>query len=180
LAALLAACGSVGVVDRTETGETILLRGGQPTLPSLRSLHERYGIRTVVNLKGAEPGEDSYREEQRAVEAIGARWVQLPFSGYEMPSGESVVAFFDLVEDARNWPIFIHSEGGVHRTSLVVALYRIQYQGWSAGDALDEMNRQSLTWGAKDRTALRRYVLAFSADPKRRLPAAVYGGASAP
>ncbi|MHC4222577.1 MAG: protein-tyrosine phosphatase family protein, partial [Planctomycetota bacterium] len=74
----------------------------------------------------------------------------------------------------------IHSEGGVHRTSLVVALYRMQYQGWSAGDALDEMNRQSLTWGARDRTALRRYVLAFNADPKRRLPAEVSGGASAP
>jgi protein tyrosine/serine phosphatase len=179
-AVLLAACGTVGVVDRTETGGAILLRGGQPTIPSLTNLHDRYGIRTVVNLRGSEPGDESYAEERRAVEAIGARWVQLPFSGRAMPSHEFVTAFFDLVEDPRNWPIFIHSEGGVHRTGLVVALYRIQYKGWPAGEALEAMNRESLTWGANERTALRRYVLAFNADPARRLPAAVSGGASEP
>jgi protein tyrosine phosphatase (PTP) superfamily phosphohydrolase (DUF442 family) len=175
LLCLAAACGSVRVVDRAGDGRAILIRGGQPTRSSLQRLQETYGIKTVVNLRGENPEKAWFLEERRAVEEIEARWVHIRLSGREAPSQESVEAFFRLVEEPANWPIFLHCESGVHRTGVMTALYRMQFQGWPPDEALAEMERRGFGWGMADRSVLRSYILSFNPDRNRELPAAASG-----
>src|SRR5688572_19328066 len=92
-------CGVTQVVDRTTEGEPILIRTPQPDVDDLVRLHEKFGVRTVVNLRGEKPGEDWFEEERRGVEAIGARWVHLKTSGQSEPNAETIQRFMALVED---------------------------------------------------------------------------------
>lgn len=169
LLAGITACGSTRVIDTDDHDAPILIGGAQPDRASLEKLKQLYGIKTVVNLRGEFPDEGWYRREKEAVEAIGAKWVQLPTSGYLAPSPETVDAFFDLVEDEDNWPIFVHCQMGIHRTGLILALYRMQYQGCTGAQALAEMREHGFDWTRVDRGAVEEYVLAYQRDPKRTI-----------
>jgi protein tyrosine/serine phosphatase len=168
---LLAGCGVTMVVDRAADGTPILVRSPQPDEDDLRALAEEHGVRTVVNLRGEpDPETGWFQEERRGVEAIGARWVQLRVSGGAAPEPATVGAFCDLIEDPANWPVLVHCQGGVHRTGLLGALYRIQYQGWSAEAAVAEMEDLWFDWTTRDRDALKRWLRAYRPDPARRVP----------
>lgn len=169
LLAGLSACGSTRVLVTEKDKVPILLGGAQPDRASLEKLKDLYGIKTVVNLRGEHPDEGWYQREKEAVEAIGAKWVQLPTSGYLAPPPETVDAFFDLVEDKDNWPIFVHCQMGIHRTGLILALYRMQYEGWTGARALAEMREHGFHWTKVDRSEVEEYVLNYTPDPKRKI-----------
>lgn len=168
---LLAApgCGVTQVVDRTQEGVPILIRTPQPDSDDLEELHERFGVQTVVNLRGEKPGESWFEEEREGVARIGARWIHLRTSGKSEPSPELVERFFQLVQDRDNWPIVLHCQGGIHRTGLWSALYRIQFQGWSPERAIDEMEDLYFDWTVTDRDALKRWLRRYQRDPERQV-----------
>lgn len=165
-------CGVTQVVDRTDVGLPILIRTPQPDGGDLEELHERFGVQTVVNLRGERPGEDWFEEERRGVARIGALWAHLRTSGKSEPSPELVSAFLDLMQDPSNWPIVVHCQGGIHRTGLMAALYRIQFQGWSPERAIDEMEDLYFDWSVTDRDALKRWLRAYRTDPRHSVPRA--------
>lgn len=162
-------CGVTQVVDRTEDGVPILIRSPQPDAEDLEELHERFGVRTVVNLRGERPGAAWFEEEREGVDRIGARWVHLRTSGKSAPAPEQVDAFLDLVQDRANWPILIHCQGGIHRTGLWAALYRIQFQGWSQEQAIEEMEHLYFDWTVTDRDAIKRWLRRYRRDPDRQV-----------
>ncbi len=164
------ACSASRVIDRTDAGKPILLVGPQPDAESLQKTHRYYGVKTVLNLRGESAHKTWFKSEKRGVEAIGAEWVQLRMSGYLEPAPDDVNAFFDLVENRAKWPIFMHCQSGIHRTGLMTALYRRQYQGWSAEKAIEEMNRNGFQLGFKDRTVVLEAVRNFKPNPKRTIP----------
>src|SRR5262249_19142742 len=45
-----------------------------------------------------------------------------------------------LMDDPANFPVSEHCIGGRHRTGTFVALYRMEYDRWSAEQPLNEMN----------------------------------------
>ena len=171
LALLAGGCGVTRVVDRAEDGRAILIRSPQPDQGDLRELAAEHRVRTVINLRGA-PGEETgwFEDERLGVEEIGARWVQLPVSGGQAPSPETVARLCDLLEDPGNWPVLVHCQGGIHRTGLVCAFYRIQYQGWSSSAAIAEMEDLWFDWTIRDREALKRWLREYVPDPARRIP----------
>jgi len=164
------ACTSSRVVDRTADGTPILLCGPQPDSASLARTHRFHGIKTVVNLRGENEGKTWFEEERRGVEAIGANWVHIRTSGSEAPDDETVQRFFEVVENPENWPVFIHCQSGFHRTGLMGALYRRQYQQWDADRAIEEMDRNGFEIGRRDRSAVKDYVRTFTPDPERSIP----------
>lgn len=162
---LLGACGATRAVE-----PGVLYCGAQPDAAALARAHAQYGVRTVVNLRGEQPGEAWFEEEQRGVAAIGARWVHLRTSGRVAPTAEHVDAFFDLVEEPEAWPLYVHCQSGIHRTGLMCALYRIQYQGWDNERAWREMVGNGFRLGTTDRDEVERFVKTFTPDPARQLP----------
>ena len=131
--------------------EGALYRCAQPTEFGLRHLVDDLGVRTVVSLQLFDyrlyhgifdPAGPSGVKEAEYVEGLGARMVQWPMGEeayWPWPTPWQFEAFFKLFDDPANLPVAIHCMGGRHRTGTVAAMYRIEYDRWSADDAIAEM-----------------------------------------
>jgi hypothetical protein len=108
-----------------------LARGGQPDAVGFSQLKTR-GVKTIVDLRGL-----SHRDE---IDTLGFKYIQIP-SNAAKPDLTQVVQFLRFVREDQNRPVFVHDEAGSDRVGLYIAAYRIVEQGWSAPDALLEMNR---------------------------------------
>jgi len=117
----------------------ILYRCGQPGGSSLRGLVEKYGIKTVVNLRSAAKIQED-REAQEEISFATRNHVNLVFVPVsDVPTLEQVREFLDLVKDPANRPVLIHCAGGKERSGMMVAVYRIVVDGWPEERALKEM-----------------------------------------
>lgn len=108
-----------------------LYRGAQPGINGFKTL-QTMGIDIVVDLRTGE------RNEQRAVEQLGMRYVSIPWHS-TFPSDEIFVRFLKVVEDNPGKKIFVHCRTGVDRTGMAIASYRMAEEGWSADEAMKEM-----------------------------------------
>lgn len=132
-----------------------LYRSGQPSEEGLRRL-AAMGIRTVIDLRGA--GKRA-RKEQALVESLGMRYVNVPLSNLRRPTDAQIRRIFDVIADPDARPILVHCRRGEDRTGVVVALYRILYEGWDAEDAYREMRRLGFKWYL---WSMKRYVFDFA------------------
>ena len=110
-------------------------RGEQPEDESLAWL-EAHGFRTVIDLRKG-------HDEKARVEAHGMTWVAIPLRadllGSTAPTEEQVRTFFEAVLDSAQRPVFFHCRRGADRTGMFAALYRIEVDGWSNEQAIEEM-----------------------------------------
>jgi protein tyrosine phosphatase (PTP) superfamily phosphohydrolase (DUF442 family) len=128
----LSACAYLpGNVRTVEAGR--LYRCGQaPPEVVARAIDER-GIRTVVNLRGADPDADWWREERAAVEAAGGAHIDLDWTKDALPPPDSLATLVALYEEARA-PMLIHCQGGTHRTGVAAAVW-VLMRGGTPDDA---------------------------------------------
>lgn len=110
-----------------------LYRGGVPDADGVAWLRS-IGIRTVINLRHFH-GES----EGEIVEAAGLRYEHLPLESTDAPEPAQVARFFEIVNDEAARPVYVHCLHGVDRTGTMIAIYRIEVEGWSNSDALAEM-----------------------------------------
>ncbi|MCI0704933.1 MAG: tyrosine-protein phosphatase [Planctomycetia bacterium] len=127
-------------------------RSGQMTESGFREMIERHGIKTVVNLQHEQPdpllvdrwlGKSTIRESELCRE-LGVRYVLL--TPDVLPPGNTldkqppvVAEWLALLDDESNYPILLHCKAGLHRTGRLTAIYRMEYHGWSQGEALREL-----------------------------------------
>lgn len=126
-------------------------RVAQPTEVGLEHLVRRQGIRTVVSLQLFDPrlhrgwydfDRPDGAKESEFVRSLGAKAVQWPMGDetcWPWPNAWEFEEFFHLVDDPANHPIVIHCMGGRHRTGTFAALYRMEYDRWTADRAVQEM-----------------------------------------
>ena len=55
------------------------------------------------------------------------------------PEDEDVLAFLSIVNNPELQPVLVHCKHGSDRTGMMIAIYRIAYDGWSKQQAIDEM-----------------------------------------
>ncbi|MDY3553766.1 tyrosine-protein phosphatase [Gemmata sp. JC717] len=129
-----------------------LYRSGQMTAAGFREAVDRYGIKTVVNLQHEEPdpllpdhwlGKGQVRESELCAQ-LGVRYRLL--TPDILPPGNqldweppAVKQWRDLLDDESNYPVLLHCKAGLHRTGRLTAIYRMEYRGWSPGEALREL-----------------------------------------
>ena len=98
-----------------------LYRSGQPESEGFTAL-EQMGVRSVLNLR-------EYHKDTRK-----ARHTNLHLMAYPVAAGQVTAADVEnclrLLQDAPK-PALVHCWHGSDRTGIVVAAYRIIYQGWS-------------------------------------------------
>ena len=116
-----------------------LFRGGQPGVDGLESL-KKMGVSIVVDMRSG-PNDN----EKRAVNKLGMQYVSMPWH-CPFPSDATFARFLKLIEDNPDKKIFVHCRLGDDRTGMAVAAYRMGEQGWSADQALDEMEKFGFDW----------------------------------
>jgi protein tyrosine/serine phosphatase len=129
-----------------------LYRGGQPDLEGVAWLAS-IGVRTVVNLRHFHGG-----RERKNVEAAGLDYRRLALESSDAPTPDQVVAFLGLVRDPALRPLYVHCWHGVDRTGVMMAVYRMEEEGWSNDDAFAEMKHFDASRLWRDlRNFVRRY-----------------------
>jgi tyrosine-protein phosphatase SIW14 len=110
-----------------------IFRGGQPEGDDYRQLFE-FGIKTVVDLRAdSEPG------ARAAAEQAGLHYISLPMAPKSYPQADAARRFLEIVNDRTNGPFYVHCAGGRHRTGAMLAVYRMEMDGWDVERAYQEM-----------------------------------------
>src|SRR5262249_18311305 len=110
-------------------------RGAQPGRSDYADLAS-IGIKTVIDLT-----QDGDESEPSLVRRAGMKFFRIPMTTHETPSAEQVAEFLKLVNDPANQPVYVHCQGGRHRTGVMTAVYRMTNEGWTADRAFEEMKQ---------------------------------------
>jgi protein tyrosine phosphatase (PTP) superfamily phosphohydrolase (DUF442 family) len=133
-----------------------LARGGRPGEEGVQYLRDR-GYRTIVSFL-------TDAAESVWVVQSGMRYVHIPirssFFSAQLPTENQVRQFLSVVSDSSLYPMFIHCKAGKDRTGAMSAIYRMEVCGWTADEAVEEMN----AFGFAGRYGkLRRFVQGYPA-----------------
>ena len=112
-----------------------LVRGGQPSKEALLMLGEA-GIRTVVNLRWSA---DSLWNERQWILETNMNYKVIPLTYLTLPTRAQINQFLQVLDDEANRPVFVHCQHGVDRTGMMLAIWRIARQNWTADQAYAEM-----------------------------------------
>jgi protein tyrosine/serine phosphatase len=108
--------GNVHVVIARE-----VYRSGQPTAAGLEALIRRYGIRTVVNLRGENAGFDWYGEEKQTTARLGVGMVDVGLYGNVPAEADQLRLLVETLDHAPR-PILVHCNSGGDRAGLASTL----------------------------------------------------------
>jgi len=67
--------------------------------------------------------------------------------------------FLKVMDDEASYPVLIHCKAGLHRTGVMAAIYRMEYDGWSRQDAMREL--RALGFGYFTANSSNEYVLQY-------------------
>jgi protein tyrosine/serine phosphatase len=121
----------------------ILYRSAQLNKTETRLAAREYGIKSVLNLRGAHAGEGWYDDEIEAAGELGLAHFDYPLSAKRFVSSQEIADILEIVRRAPK-PLLIHCKSGADRSGLVAALYRFAETGASAQEADREL---SLVYG---------------------------------
>ena len=99
-----------------------MYRLSQPSPAQLRRYRDRYGIRTVINLRG-ENRYGSYFYEEEACRELGIELINLRLFARFMPTVEQIRSIKELF-DRISYPALMHCKSGADRAGMGSMLYR--------------------------------------------------------
>jgi hypothetical protein len=149
-----------------------MYRGGESTAAGFRDAVERLGIRTVFNLQDEYPDPDlpldylgfGTIKESELCRELGVRYVYLPpdlISRKRVPAERpaAIDRFLELLDDPSVYPVLIHCRAGLHRTGVMAAVYRMEYEHFSRDQALRELKGHG--FGEFASTAANDYIVQY-------------------
>lgn len=123
------------------------------TAEGFRHAVETYGIRCVVNLQNEDEKDRdlvrSWWDGRKVTEAefckeLGVKYIQLapdlvPRTSRPGTRPKVIEEMLRVYDDPGNYPILIHCKAGLHRTGILSAIYRMEYEGWTPDQAYREL-----------------------------------------
>lgn len=124
-------------------------RSDQMRPEALRETIQRLGIRTVLNLRGTNPGESWYDTERLAVVGSGAEHVDMALSSSEWMSRQQAQTLARVIRESPR-PLLIHCYHGSERTGLASAMTHLLTEGQTVDEAAREFSWRYLYFGLGD------------------------------
>ena len=88
---------------------------------------------------------------------------RIPLTTSDRPAESAVAQFLTLVNDPANQPVYVHCQGGRHRTGVMTAVYRMTQDGWTADRAYAEMTQFNFE-GFPGHPTLKNFVFDYHAQ----------------
>jgi tyrosine-protein phosphatase SIW14 len=85
--------------------------------------------------------------------------------------------FLKIMDDESSYPVLLHCKAGLHRTGVLSAIYRMEYDGWSRNDALRELKSHGFGHfiANANNPYIHQYLLGYQPRAKRDGPRPVEG-----
>jgi protein tyrosine/serine phosphatase len=106
-----------------------LYRSAQPEETGMVNA-DKMGIKTVLSLRVS-------NVDPELAQGTGLLLRQVPIYTWNI-SEDEIVSALRIIRDAPG-PMLVHCRHGADRTGLVMAMYRMVFQGWSKEEAREEM-----------------------------------------
>ena len=116
-----------------------LFRGAQPAREGFEAL-AKMGIDIVVDARG-----DRTNGEGKEASRLGMKYVAIPWR-CASPQDDVFIRFLKLLQENPGKKVFVHCQLGADRTGMMIASYRMAGEGWSADDAMREMQHFGFTF----------------------------------
>lgn len=145
-----------------------LYRSNHPLPWQLRQAARRFGLRSVINLRGhrQDCGSDALGRAQAA--ALGLEHVDAPFESRGAPHKDRILRLVDIFRSLPE-PVLIHCKSGADRTGLVAGLWLL-LQGRPVEAALDQLHWRFGHVRASRTGILDAFFLRYAADQRERGP----------
>ena len=136
-------------------------KGSTPRNEAAFAMLRSYGIRTIVDIDFLPL---TSRFEKSKADRYGMRFFAVKMNGSPVPPSERHVnQILAILHDKRYHPVYFHCALGRDRTSLIAALYKMYFEGYSERRAWQYM-RES---GFKDSWTLRGLKTYLDEHPRR-------------
>jgi len=86
------------------------------------------------------------------------KYVNVPMRGMKTPEDKQISRVLKALRNDKDGPVFVHCKRGADRTGVVLAVYRIEHDGWTNRDALQEARDLGMYWY---QIPLQRYILSY-------------------
>jgi len=114
-----------------------LYRSNHPTPGRLARAKRRFGLASLINLRGATTsGSDALSREQAG--RLGLAFFDVPLSSGQAPPRETMLALVDALCSAPA-PALLHCKSGADRASFAAAVYLL-LDGRPVAEAMDQMS----------------------------------------
>jgi hypothetical protein len=156
-------------------------RSGQMTADGFAEAVARFHLRTIINLQDEYTDPDvrlfalggGTVKESELCARLGVRYLFLPpdlISRRLVPGHrpKAIDRLLEVLDDPASYPVLLHCRAGLHRTGVMVAVYRMEYEGWSRRAALEELRANGFgEWESQaGNDYIKQYILTYR--PKRR------------
>jgi len=114
-----------------------LYRCNHPTPGRLAALKRRYGLKTLINLRGHRKcGSDAL--SRTAAEQLGLTHIDMAFESRGAPHRDRILRFASLYQNLQR-PALMHCKSGADRAGLAAGL-AILFEGGTAAQALNQLS----------------------------------------
>ncbi|WP_320046836.1 tyrosine-protein phosphatase [uncultured Ilyobacter sp.] len=114
-------------------------RSAQVDRTTLAMMIDNLELKTVINLRGANPSEQWYINEKAVCDEKGVTLVDIRWSARELPSQEELLKYYDAIKSVQE-PILIHCKAGADRTGAAAAIWRMTIPGEARETARFQLN----------------------------------------
>jgi len=114
-----------------------LYRCNHPTPYRLARLTRRYGIKTVINLRG-QTGSGSDALSRDAARRLGLHFHDIPMESRGAPQRDRVLKLYEIFRTMQA-PALMHCKSGADRAGLAAGLF-VLFEGGSAAQALRQLS----------------------------------------
>jgi protein tyrosine phosphatase (PTP) superfamily phosphohydrolase (DUF442 family) len=125
-----------------------LYRAAQPSGATLEDDIHTYGIRTVINLRGPNPGEDWFEEEICVVRRCNADFVSVNMSASDKPQEQNLRLLIETFDQCPT-PILLHCTSGSDRSGFASACYLLLKTATPVAEARSQLSLRfgHFPWG---------------------------------
>lgn len=116
-----------------------LYRSGQPSRLQIDQYAKKYGIKTIINLRGSNPESSWYKAEVAEAKRLGIVHLDFAMSARREPTAFQDGRLIALMKAAQK-PLLVHCQAGSDRSGLAAALYLLAIAGMSKSVSAEQLS----------------------------------------